>query len=333
MIELRDRVEPQSAREQLAELRRRGMPRGGEIVRVEGIADPIVTNPSIPFPSEGQTVLAVRADPGGEVPASRAVFCGRGADGVWRPIPDAPGLPLEDPFAAFVGGRLVLGGVRVIREAGRVVSWVTDFHRGAGIRALSRFATGPSHMKDIRLVELPGGRVGVFSRPQGPKVVERFGCMAKIGFTVVDSLEDLTAEAIECAPFLEGTFLPEEWGGANQAYLLANGLVGVIGHKAWGELVGGVQFLHYYSMAFAIDPRTRRFTQTRVIAARESFADGPSAAPRTRDVTFTAGIVRLAGGKAELWTGLSDRRIGRIVIDDPLAEYEGIRVERGTGGS
>jgi hypothetical protein len=326
MTTLHDRIEPQSARDQLEALRRRGMPRGGEIVHVEDIADPIVTNPSIPFASGGGTVLAVRVDPNRELPASRIVFCRKEADSAWRPIPDAPELPLEDPFVAFVGGRIVLGGVRVIFEGGRVASWVTDFHRGSDIRRLVRFATGPSHMKDIRLVELAGGRIGVFSRPQGQKVIDRYGCIAKIGFTVVDSLDALTAEAIETAPFLEGTFLPDEWGGANQAYLLPNGLVGVIGHKAWGEHVDGVHVIHYYSMAFAVDPRTRRFTQTKVIAARESFADGPSATPRTRDVTFTAGIVRLPGGRAELWTGLSDRRIGRIVIDDPLSEYEAITV-------
>lgn len=324
MTALLERIEPQSAKDQLEALRRRGMPRGGEIVRIEGIPDPVVTNPSIPFVSGGETVLAVRVDPNRELPASRIVFCRREVDGAWRPVPNAPELPLEDPFVTSVGGRIVLGGVRVIFEAGRVSSWVTDFHRGADIRRLERFATGPSHMKDIRLVELADGRVGVFSRPQGQKVIDRYGCIAKIGFTVVDSLEALTAEAIESAPFLEGTFLPEEWGGANQAYLLPNGLVGVIGHKAWGEHVGGVHVIHYYSMAFAVDPRSRRFTQTKVIAARECFADGPSASPRTRDVTFTAGIVRLPGGKAELWTGLSDRRIGRIVIDDPLLEYEAI---------
>jgi hypothetical protein len=321
---LRDRVAPLSAREGLEELRRRGMPRGGQIVRIEGIPDPIVTNPSVPFTSGGETVLAVRADPGAEEPCSRIVFCRPGPDGAWRPIPGTPELPLEDPFVAFVGGTLVLGGVRVIREAGRVVSWVTDLYRGRDLRDLALFATGPSHMKDIRLVELDAGRIGVFSRPQGQAMIDRHGCIAAIGFTVVDSLDDLSAEVIADAPFLRETFLPEEWGGVNQACLLSNGLVGVIGHMAWGEHVDGEHFIHYYSMAFAIDPCSRRFTRPKVIAARESFADGPTATPRTRDVTFTAGIVRLPNGRAELWTGLSDRRIGRILIDDPLAEYEAI---------
>ncbi|MEW6754056.1 MAG: DUF1861 family protein [Candidatus Latescibacterota bacterium] len=324
MVELHERLEPVAARVQLEELRRRGMPSGGEIVRVAGLPDAMVTNPSIPFRCGGRTVLAVRAAPGGEQPHSRTVFCTSDADGVWWPIPGAPELPLEDPFVAFIGGRLVLGGVRVIREGDRVVSWVTDFYRGKGIGDLQRFATGPDHMKDIRLVELADGRVGVFSRPQGQKVIERWGCIAKIGFAVVRDLDHLTAAEIAAAPFLEGTFLPEEWGGANQAYLLANGLVGVVGHAAWGEQIDGVHVLHYYSMAFAVDPRTRRFTQTKVIAARECFVEGPALQPRLRDVAFTAGIVRLPGGRAELWTGLGDLRIGRIEIEDPLVEYESL---------
>lgn len=320
---LHDKITPRSAREQLEELRALGMPRGGRILDVQGIDCPMVTNPSIPFVSDGIEVLAVRADPGGPLPASRTVFCTRSGD-VWRPIEGAPVLPLEDPFVTRIGGRLVLGGVRVIIKDGAVDAWVTDFYIGESIFSLEPLFTGPWHMKDIRLVELPGGRVGVFSRPQGQKMLDRHGCIAQIGFAAFGSLSDITPEAIENAPFLQGLFLPDEWGGANQAYLLANGLVGVIGHKAWGQWIDGEHVLHYYSMAFALDPATRRFTEPRIICARECFADGPAAQPRTRDVTFTAGIVRKDGAKANLYTGLSDCRIGCIEIDDPLKVYEEI---------
>ena len=59
MVELHERVEAVSARTELEELRRRGMPTGGVIVRIEGIPDAMVTNPSVPFPCDGETVLAV----------------------------------------------------------------------------------------------------------------------------------------------------------------------------------------------------------------------------------------------------------------------------------
>lgn len=315
-----DQVTPQPARAQLEELRARGLPGGGVIVPVAGIDCPMVTNPSIPFLSDGMEVLAVRADAGGTQPSSRTVFC-YWQDSAWRPIPGAPMLALEDPFVTRVAGQLVLGGVRVIVENGSVTAWVTDFYMGQSIHTLRHLFTGPWHMKDIRLVELRDGRIGVFSRPQGQKMLDRYGCIAQIGFAVFDRLQDITAEGIEAAPFLQGLFLPDEWGGANQAYLLDNGLVGVIGHKAWGEHIGGEHVLHYYSMAFALDPVSRRFTEPRIICARECFADGPAAQPRVRDVTFTAGIVR-RGARAELYSGLSDCQIGRIEIDDPLRMYE-----------
>lgn len=181
-------------------------------------------------------------------------------------------------------------------------------------------------MKDIRLVELPGGRVGIFSRPQGSKMMEKYGCIAKIGFAVVDFIEQVTAEAIRTAPLLEGHFLPDEWGGCNQPYLLKNGLIGVIGHKAWGEWIDGEHMLHYYSMAFAIHPYTRAMTPLKIICSRDCFPEGPAKWPRVKDVTFTSGIVRNGDGTALLYSGLSDCRVGSIIIPDPFEEYETILV-------
>jgi hypothetical protein len=45
-----------------------------------------------------------------------------------------------------------------------------------------------------------------------------------------------------------------------------------------------------------------------------------------QDVTFTAGIIRRDDGTAELYTGLNDCQIGKIVINDPLIEYENIPI-------
>ena len=44
--------------------------------------------------------------------------------------------------------------------------WRTRFYRGQH-QNLVPFAQGPDGMKDIRLVELPDGDIGVFTRPQG----------------------------------------------------------------------------------------------------------------------------------------------------------------------
>lgn len=262
---------------------------------------------------------------------SEVVFLTPSEHGLWHRIAGAPVLQLEDPFVTYAGAegradKLILGGVRVEWEdvppgATPVAHWCTDFYRGRSLDGLRRFATGPDQMKDIRLLQLRDGRVAIFTRPQGA-VMEPLGCIAKIGFTLVDSLDDVTADAIENAPLLYDHFLPDEWGGCNQLFELSNGLIGAIGHKSWGEMIDGVHVLHYYSMAFALDPDTRRMTPTKIIADRACFPDGPAKEPRLRDVTFTAGIVRNDDGTADLYTGLSDCQVGRLRIEDPLSEYE-----------
>jgi hypothetical protein len=127
---------------------------------------------------------------------------------------------------------------------------------------------------------------------------------------------------IHMAPLLEDHFIPDEWGGCNQVYNLSNGLLGVIGHKSWGEKPGDVRIIHYYCMAFALDPRTRRMSQVKVIAAREDFPGGPQKNARAMDVAFASGIVRLGNGRADLYTGLSDSQEGVLEIDDPFTAYE-----------
>ena len=65
---------------------------------------------------------------------------------------------------------LFLGGLRLLTAADNpniIVSWVTQFYRGINIDSLCHFASGPGTMKDIRMIELQDGRVGVFTRPAG----------------------------------------------------------------------------------------------------------------------------------------------------------------------
>jgi hypothetical protein len=240
----------------------------------------------------------------------------------WTLIEDAPIFELQDPFVTYIDGEIVLGGVYVIWEGDKITSWRTDFYKGSSIYNLKYFASGPMHMKDIRLLELPNGKIAVFSRPQGKYMIEKYGCIAKIGITIVDSLNDVTPENIDDATLLEDHFIPDEWGGCNQLFNLSNGLIGAIGHISSKELIDGTEMLHYYSMAFAIDPVTHKMTPTKVICCRDCFPKGESKKPRLSDVTFTSGIIRNTNGTATLYTGLNDCEVGKITIDDPLNEYE-----------
>jgi hypothetical protein len=169
-------------------------------------------------------------------------------------------------------------------------------------------------MKDIRLVELENGRIGVFTRPM---MVE--GARALIGYTEIGALEELTEENISAAKLLRHQFLPEEWGGANEAHLLPNGIIGVLGHIARME---DNNIRHYYPMVFAYHSVDHRYTPIKLIATRSMFPEGPAKRPDLVDVIFSGGLVRHKDGTASLYTGVSDAESHVIEIPDPFLEYE-----------
>ena len=317
------KIQPEGAYQQYKKYRERFPFTGpkGRILSFEGIDGADVYNTSIPFTLDGREIIAARVEPRSSE-RSRTMFFYKDGDRCSL-ILNAPVLDLQDPFIAWIGGELVVGGVSVDwTPEEKLITYRTRFYRGKTLQELHYFTEGPDRMKDIRLIQLPNGRVGVFTRPQGKPMLERFGCIAKIGFDIVDSLEEINPGIIDHSPLLEGHFLPEEWGGCNQIYNLSNGLLGIIGHKSWGEMTGSVKIIHYYCMAFAMDPQTRWMSQVKVIAAREDYPEGPQKNARAMDVAFSSGIVRLGNGRAEMYTGLSDCQEGILDIEDPFDEYE-----------
>jgi hypothetical protein len=169
-------------------------------------------------------------------------------------------------------------------------------------------------MKDIRLLGLPDGRILVLTRPLGLP-----GARAAIGYSCLASLDDLDASAITGATLFRDQFLPDEWGGANEAHLLAGGLVGVLGHIAWME-EGDIR--HYAAMSFVLRPATGEKTPLRIIATRGDFAPGPAKRVDLQDVIFSGGLVREDDGSAWLYAGVSDAEAHRIRIADPFLAYE-----------
>ncbi|MPN64772.1 hypothetical protein SDC9_212549 [bioreactor metagenome] len=77
-------------------------------------------------------------------------------------------------------------------------------------------------------------------------------------------------------------------------------------------------------MAFALDYRTMEMSDVKIIASRSCFPQGEQKNERSYDVVFTSGIERLRNGRALLYAGLSDCAIGKILIADPLDEYEAL---------
>ncbi|MBB6670142.1 DUF1861 family protein [Cohnella nanjingensis] len=287
----------------------------GEKLIFSGVGKRDVYNVTAPFLDEGEWTLAGRVEDRTSERSAVMFFVER--QGKWVPREGAPVFDLQDPFVTFIRGELVFGGVEVYfdgEDPHYVTSWRTVFYRGYRIRDLEPFAKGPLTMKDIRLVDLANGRIGVFTRPM-PVGDAR----AMIGYTEVGELSELTEEVMARAEVLHNQFLKVEWGGANEAHLLRNGKIGVLGHIAWMD-DGNIR--HYYPMTFMLDPATRAHTPIKLIAMRSLFPEGPAKRPDLEDVLFSGGLQRPGDGKATLYTGVSDAEAHRIVIDDPFMEYE-----------
>lgn len=268
-----------------------------------------VYNPTATFSYEGRTLLCARVEQR-DSEHSEAVFFYEKEENHFYPVEELKRYKLQDPFITKVAGNYVFGGTEIFPhpENPNALWWHTKFFFGKSLDSLTELTTGPKGMKDIRVVELKDGRVGVFSRPQGA-----IGGRGKIGFTTIDKLEDLNADVIEAAPLLE-LFDDEEWGGANEAILLEDGRIGVLGHIA-KFTTGDVR--HYYSMSFILDPVTNEYTDAKIIAERADFVDGPSKRPDLVDVLFSGGIL-LKGDKAELYVGVSDCEVQKIQIRNPF---------------
>ena len=271
-----------------------------------------VYNITAPFFADGKTWIAGRVE-ARDSEYSRIGFFEE-SEGEWVET-EREALNLQDPFVTRIGGKLVLGGVEVFDDEERpgYLNYRTVFYRGDGILDLSRFAVGPDRMKDIRLCELEDGRILVLTRPQGER-----GGRGKIGYRFFESLDELDAVSLQQATLMEHQFIPEEWGGANELHRIAGGNIGVLSHIAGFDTEGN---RHYYSTAFCFNPETGEYGPMKLIAERRNFQPGPSKRPDLEDVIFSGGLVRLGGGKAELYCGVSDAEGQKVLIDDPFDEY------------
>ncbi|WP_027094191.1 DUF1861 family protein [Cohnella thermotolerans] len=287
----------------------------GEKLIFSGVGGRDVYNITAPFLDEGDWVIAGRVEDRASERSEVCFFVERG--GEWTIREGSPVFALQDPFVSFIRGELVFGGVEVYfdnDDPHYVTSWRTVFYRGGRIRDLEPFAKGPLTMKDIRLVDMRNGRIGVFTRPMPVN-----DARAMIGFTEIGKLEELNEETIENAELLHDQFVKVEWGGGNEAHLLRNGRIGVLGHVA---RMDEDNIRHYYPMTFAYDPVSRTHTPIKLIASRDMFPDGPAKRPDLEDVLFSGGLHRHEDGTATLYTGVSDAEAHRIVIADPFLEYE-----------
>ncbi len=275
----------------------------------KGVGDHDVYNITAPFVSAEKVIIAGRVEPRDQENSNIVFF--EEFDNIWFPVPDAPVFELQDPFITFIRNELIFGGVQ-IRQVEGALEWKTVFFRGPDIFNLVEFFHGPAGMKDIRLCDLENGKIAVFTRPQG-----EIGGRGTIGYVEVNHLEELTIDVINGAALLDDMFHPMDWGGVNEAHLLANGEIGVLAHGACFRNDHIMEERHYYAKSFIFNPSLRQIKDYKIIASRNQFQDGPAKRKEITDVVFSSGLIR-DNGMAILYAGVSDAEAHWIEIDDPF---------------
>lgn len=268
-----------------------------------------VYNPSIPFIYKKKTLMVGRVEKR-DSEESKAIFFEKVDDNTFCLAEGMKQYELQDPFIVRIQSKWVLGGVETFPhpENPENLWWRTKFYYGDDLENLEVLGYGPNGMKDIRLVEVDKGKVGVFTRPQG-----EIGGRGKIGFILLDRIEELKAARLMSAKLLH-QFHDEEWGGVNQALPLPKGQIGVIGHIA-SFTEGEVR--HYYAMAFKLNPIDMTYTPIKIIAIRDDFLSGEAKRDDLVDVLFSAGIV-IDNNVTRLYAGVSDCEVQTIEIPYPF---------------
>lgn len=288
----------------------------------EGIDGYDVYNCSVPFKYNEKYYLYGRVEKPEDWARSRTMLFENTGKDKWTRVINSMIYQMEDPNIAFVDKKIVLGGVFVYYNKGKGSAIKNLFYRGTDLEDMYFFTMGPKGMKDIRLIQLPSGKIGVFSRPRRYNGVALSNSSSDIGFAIIDSLDQLCANTIEAASNIPGIFSAGEWGGPNQAYYLESGNIGIIGHKCYNTMDNaGVALSTYLTVSSIFNIEKHRIIEEKIIATRNCFPDYRAKKLHIADCTFPSGIVMREDGKCDLYCGISDSAEGRIVIDYPFEGF------------
>lgn len=75
------------------------------------------------------------------------------------------------------------------------------------------------------------------------------------------------------------------------------------------------------NISFVFDPSQHIALDVKIIGTRPCYPEGPAKQPNLVDVAFASGIVPRSDGKVDLYSGIGDCEVGRIVIDDPFKSF------------
>lgn len=280
-----------------------------------------VYNCSTPFTYEGKTYIWGRVEKRSDWATSVTFLFEQQQDGTYVRANGVDAYPLEDPFFVRIKGEYVLGGVHVVKDKKNVKTYYTYFYRGSTPFNLVYFTTGPDYMKDIRLVERQNGKIGVFSRPRCDEIMQKYGTVSQIGYTEIDSLDDLDAETIAQASLIPGLFAEKEWGGVNQTVLLKDDMIGLIGHQGYTLMHEDKEYAVYVNTAYVFCPSSNEIVEKKIIGTREDYPEVDSKRPGLELCAFTSGVESEERGVVKLYSGLGDAHEGWIQIPDPFYAY------------
>ncbi len=281
-----------------------------------------VYNCSQPFNWKGKNYLFGRVEKRNEWMRSWVrLFEQTGID-EWTVVPNSMIYQLEDPYISVIDNMLVFGGTHVRMNKNELDTYYGYFYKGVDVDNLYYFTTGPDYMKDIRLVQLADGKIGVFSRPRNKEILKKYGSESMVGFSTINSLDELDSTVIQEAKLIPGLFSKNQWGGCNQAYLLESGKIGVLGHASYEDDTS--QQSVYANMAFVFDPDNHKVLNYHIIATRNSYPKGDAKKSNLKDCAFTSGLIVREDGMVDLYSGIGDCEEGKVTIPYPFEGYGNI---------
>ena len=192
-----------------------------------------------------------------------------------------------------------------------VETLVTKFYAGRRLDELELVAEGPPWMKDIRVSQLPDGRLGVYGRPQPTG-----NYSGNISYTEVPNLSHLTPEAIANASIIDETLFPVGsglWGGVNdviRADTSDASIALLLAHRArrTGENGNG---RNYEAVIYKHNVTKRTVVELGILATADQFPAGAVKADETVD---TSGVAFPGGGYngtlSHMTIGVSDANVG-----------------------
>ncbi|MBU1987516.1 DUF1861 family protein [Patescibacteria group bacterium] len=310
--------------------------RSFKALNFQGVEGKTVYNTTTPFVMDETEYIVGRVESPELETDSQAVFFTEKNE-IWTPDKNIQPFDLQDPFFKKINGELIFGGIKTFpkptKDYPEALGYKTVFYRDhkKGLKELEQFVEGPDGMKGIRLTALRNGKIGMFTRSQDWEQ----GNKGKMGFAMLNSLEDLNTENISKAELINMQFNSEEWGGVNQIHVLSNNKLGIIGHIASSEAKTDengytTETKDYYAVAFCYDPETQETTPFEIIAQRKDLPDElPAKILKSEkkttvleNIIYPSGLMRNKDGTADLYISVGDSSEGIIEMPDPFLKYE-----------